>query len=192
MTSGDERTAPAVCAFLSTVLERIADKVAIVKPQSALFERMGWRGMRLLDKVIQHASNLGLLVLMDAKRGDIGSTATAYAGAFLTEDAPFRCDALTVNPFLGRDTLTPYLCTARETGAGVFVLLKTSNPGSGDYQDLAVGKGTLSEAIADSLRDLAGAHKGPETGWSSLGVVVGATYPKQADELRKILPESIF
>ena len=192
MTPHDERTVPAVCAFLSAVLERIGDKVAIVKPQAALFERLGWRGMQLLDKVIRQASNLGLLVLMDAKRGDIGSTATAYAGAFLTEDAPFRSDALTISPFLGRDTLTPYLDAARETGAGVFVLVKTSNPGSGDYQDLAVGNRTLSETIAHSLKDLAQAHVGPETGWSSLGVVVGATYPKQADELRKILPKSIF
>ena len=192
MTPDDERTAPAVGAFLTAVLDRLENRVAIVKPQSAFFERMGWRGIQVLDQVVRHAHDRGLLVLMDAKRGDIGSTATAYAEAYLADDAPLRSEALTISPFLGRDTLEPYLTVARDNGTGVFVLVKTSNPGSGDYQDLQIGNQSLSERIAGSLSGLANDMRGPETGWSSLGIVVGATYPKQGEQLREILPNVPF
>ena len=154
MTPEDERTAPAVGGFLTSVLDRLEGRVTIVKPQSAFFERMGWRGIKMLDKVVRHAHDRGLLVLMDAKRGDIGSTATAYAKAYLADDAPLRSEALTISPFLGRDTLEPYLNVARNNGTGVFILVKTSNPGSGDYQDLQIGKQSLSERIAGSLASL--------------------------------------
>jgi orotidine-5'-phosphate decarboxylase len=192
MTPEDERTAPAVGAFLTAVLDRLEERVAIVKPQSAFFERMGWRGIQMLDQIVRHARDRGLLVLMDAKRGDIGSTATAYAEAYLSDDAPLRAEAMTLSPFLGRDTLEPYLEVARANGAGVFVLVKTSNPGSGDYQDLHIGKQSLSERIAASLGALAADLAGPETGWSSLGIVVGATYPKQGEQIREILPNVPF
>jgi orotidine-5'-phosphate decarboxylase len=192
MTPEDERTAPAVGGFLTAVLDRLEGRVAIVKPQSAFFERMGWRGIKMLDKVVRHAHDRGLLVLMDAKRGDIGSTATAYAKAYLADDAPLRSEALTVSPFLGRDTLEPYLTVARNNGTGVFILVKTSNPGSGDYQDLQIGKQSLSERIARSLASLSDDMRGPKTGWSSLGIVVGATYPKQGQQLREILPNVPF
>ena len=192
MTPEDARTAPAVGAFLTAVLDRLEGRVAIVKPQSAFFERMGWRGIRMLDQIVRHAHYRGLLVLMDAKRGDIGSTATAYAEAYLADDAPLRSEALTISPFLGRDTLEPYLTVAKANGAGVFILVKTSNPGSGDYQDLQIGNQTLSERIAESLGSLASDIAGPETGWSSLGIVVGATYPKQGEQLREILPNVPF
>jgi orotidine-5'-phosphate decarboxylase len=192
MTPEDERTAPAVGAFLTAMLDRLEGKVAIVKPQSAFFERMGWRGIRTLDQIVRHAHDRGLMVLMDAKRGDIGSTATAYANAYLADDAPLRSEALTISPFLGRDTLEPYLDVAKANGGGVFILVKTSNPGSGDYQDLQIGNQTLSERIAESLGGLAGDITGPETGWSSLGIVVGATYPKQGEQLREILPKAPF
>ena len=192
MTPEDARTAPAVGAFLTAVLDRLEGRVAIVKPQSAFFERMGWRGIRMLDHIVRHAHDRGLLVLMDAKRGDIGSTATAYAEAYLADDAPLRSEALTISPFLGRDTLAPYLDVARANGAGVFILVKTSNPGSGDYQDLQIGDRSLSERIAESLGGLAVDIAGPQTGWSSLGIVVGATYPKQGEQLREILPRAPF
>jgi orotidine-5'-phosphate decarboxylase len=192
MTPADERTAPAVGAFLTAVLDRLEGRVAIVKPQSAFFERMGWRGIQMLDRVVRHAHDRGLLVLMDAKRGDIGSTATAYAEAYLADDAPLRSEALTISPFLGRDTLEPYLNVAKANGAGVFILVKTSNPGSGDYQDLQIGNQTLSERIAGSLGAMATDNIGPDTGWSSLGIVVGATYPKQGEQLREILPNVPF
>ncbi len=192
MTPDDARTAPAVGAYLAAVLDRLEGRVAIVKPQSAFFERMGWRGIQMLDQIVRHAHDRGLMVLMDAKRGDIGSTATAYAEAYLADDAPLRSEALTISPFLGRDTLEPYLNVARENGTGVFILVKTSNPGSGDYQDLQIGNQSLSGRIAESLGDLASDLAGPETGWSSLGIVVGATYPKQGEEIRGILPNVPF
>jgi orotidine-5'-phosphate decarboxylase len=192
MTPAGERTAPAVGAFLTAVVDRLEGRVAIVKPQSAFFERMGWRGIKMLDQVVRHAHDRGLLVLMDAKRGDIGSTATAYAEAYLADDAPMRSEALTISPFLGRDTLEPYLTVARDNGTGVFILVKTSNPGSGDYQDLKIGNQSLSERIAGSLGGLSDNMRGPETGWSSLGIVVGATYPKQGELLREILPNVPF
>lgn len=192
MTPDDPRTAPAVGAYLTAVLDRLEGRVAIVKPQSAFFERMGWRGIQMLDQVVRHARDRGMMVLMDAKRGDIGSTATAYAEAYLADDAPLRSEALTLNPFLGRDTLEPYLNVARRNGTGVFILVKTSNPGSGDYQDLQIGNQTLSERIGESLGGLAADLAGPETGWSSLGIVVGATYPKQGERIREILPTVPF
>ena len=116
------------------VVEAASGKTGIVKPQAGLFERHGWQGMRALANVCAAAQDLGLLVLMDAKRGDIGSTAEGYAAAYLAADAPFACDALTVNPYMGLDTLEPHVRTAEETEKGVIVLARTSNPGSADYQ----------------------------------------------------------
>ncbi|UUX48441.1 orotidine-5'-phosphate decarboxylase [Nisaea acidiphila] len=192
MSPGNPLTAPAVEAFLKAVLDRADGRVAVVKPQIAFFERMGWRGLRALDEVSAHARKRGMLVLLDAKRGDIGSTADAYAGAYLTADAPMPADAMTLNPYLGRDTLQPYLNAAKDTGRGLFILVKTSNPGSGDYQDLKVGNRSLAETVADSLKAMSGELEGPETGWSSLGIVVGATYPGEAERIREILPKTIF
>jgi orotidine-5'-phosphate decarboxylase len=192
MSPGNPLTAPAVEAFLKAVLDRAEGRVAVVKPQIAFFERMGWRGMRMLDEVSAHARKLGMLVLLDAKRGDIGSTADAYAGAYLAADAPMPSDAITLNPYLGRDTLQPFFTTAKENGRGLFILVKTSNPGSGDYQDLKIGNRSLAETVADSLKQMSGEMEGPETGWSSLGIVVGATYPGAAERIREILPRTIF
>ncbi|WP_193188810.1 orotidine-5'-phosphate decarboxylase [Nisaea sediminum] len=192
MSPGNPLTAPAVEAFLKAMLDRAEGRVAVVKPQIAFFERMGWRGMRMLDEVSAHARRLGMLVLLDAKRGDIGSTADAYAGAYLAADAPMPSDAITLNPYLGRDTLQPFFTTAKANGRGLFILVKTSNPGSGDYQDLKIGNRSLAETVADSLSQMSGEMEGPETGWSSLGIVVGATYPGEAERIREILPRTIF
>ena len=192
MSPGNPLTAPAVEAFLKAVLDRAAGKTAVVKPQSAFFERMGWRGIRALEEVCSHARKRGMLVLLDAKRGDIGSTADAYAGAYLTDDAPLPADALTLNPYLGMDTLEPFFTTAKAHGRGLFILVKTSNPGSGDFQDLKVGNCTLAETVANRLNTEADALAGGKTGWSSLGVVVGATYPGEAERIREIMPSTIF
>ena len=192
MSPGNPLTAPAVEAFLKAVLDRAAGKAAVVKPQIAFFERMGWRGIRALEEVCSHARKCGMLVLLDAKRGDIGSTADAYAGAYLTDDAPLPADALTLNPYLGMDTLEPFFTTAKAHGRGLFILVKTSNPGSGDFQDLKIGNRTLAETVADTLNTQADALAGEKTGWSSLGVVVGATYPGEAERIRQIMPRAIF
>ena len=192
MAPTDEQTTRAVGGFLTNVIDRIQDKVAIIKPQSAFFEFMGWRGIQLLEQIVQYAKSKGIMVLMDVKRGDIGTTSAIYASTYLSNESPLGGDAVTVNPYLGKDTLQPYFNSAQINGLGLFVLIKTSNVGSGDYQDLKIGKRTFFETIAKSL----GRHTidlcGSETGWSSLGIVVGATYPKQAEALRQILPNSLF
>ena len=192
MTPADPRTAKATKSFLMSVIDLLEYKIAIIKPQSAFFERMGWRGTQLLEEISSYARKKGLLVLMDAKRGDIGSTAEAYAQSFLTKDAPVKSDALTVNPFLGLDTLEPYIQAAKVNGRGVFVLVKTSNPGSGDFQDMMVEEKALFERIAEKLKPHSQNFEAPRTGWSSLGIVVGATYPAQAESLRELLPRTPF
>jgi orotidine-5'-phosphate decarboxylase len=192
MAVGDEATAEAVGAFLEAVIDRIAGRVAIVKPQVAFFERLGWRGLRELDRLVRHARDRDLLVLLDAKRGDVGSTAEGYAGAYLTPDAPMPVDAMTVNPYLGFDTLEPFVRAAHDNGRGLFVLVKTSNAGSGDLQDREVEGQPLFERVADGLTRPMQALAGPKTGWSSLGVVCGATWPDQARRVREALPRALF
>ena len=108
MLPGNPLTAPAVKVFLEAVLDRASGKIAVVKPQIAFFEQMGWRGLRALEEVCFHARKRGMLVVLDAKRSDIGSTASAYAGAYLADDAPLPVDALTLNPYLGMDSLEPF------------------------------------------------------------------------------------
>jgi orotidine-5'-phosphate decarboxylase len=192
MAADDERTADAVEAFLGTVIERIEGKVAIVKPQIAFFEQLGWRGIRALDRICAKARAADILVLLDAKRGDIGSTAEGYAAAYLARDAAMPVDALTLNPYLGFDTLEPFARVAGDAGRGLFVLVKTSNPGSGDLQDRDVDGEPLFGRVADGLARIEGALVGPKTGWSSLGVVCGATWPDQARRVREALPRALF
>jgi orotidine-5'-phosphate decarboxylase len=193
MEPSEATTSDAVRDFLDAVVDRLEGRVAIVKPQIAFFEQLGWPGLRLLRDVVARARSRGLLVLLDAKRGDVGSTAEAYARAYLGPGAPLRADALTVNPYLGRDALAPFVERAAAHGDGVFVLVKTSNPGSGDFQDRPLAGGEpLYEAVASALAEGARKLAGPETGWSSLGVVVGATYPEQAERVREQLPRSLF
>ena len=193
MHPGDPRTAESVEAFLLAVLERVGDRVAVVKPQIAFFEALGWRGIRVLERVVETARKQGLLVLLDAKRGDIGSTAAAYGGAYLDQDSPMPVDAMTLNPYLGRDSLDPFVERAQAHHKGLFVLVRTSNAGAEDFQSQALDSGrplfvVVAEAMEESGRKLAG----PETGWSSLGVVVGATWPGQAEEVREKLPHALF
>jgi orotidine-5'-phosphate decarboxylase len=147
----------------------------------------------VLDAVLQRCRRRGLLVLLDAKRGDIGSTAAAYARAYLEPDAPLRADALTVHPYMGDDGLAPFAEAAERAGAGVFALVRTSNPGAADLQDLAGPDGVpLYERVAQLLARRAPALRGPETGWSLLGAVVGATAPGQARRIRELLPHSVL
>ncbi len=202
MDPSDARTADAVEAFLGTIVERAAGRVAIVKPQIAFFERLGWRGLKALERLVAKARDADLLVLLDAKRGDIGSTAIGYAAAYLGRQAAITCDAMTLNPYLGLDSLTPFFDHVRQEGRGLFVLVKTSNPGSGDFQDRFVApeggkhdpapdRATLFEAVAEALAGEALALRGA-TGWSSLGVVVGATCPGESERVRERLPHSLF
>ncbi|MAG32480.1 MAG: orotidine-5'-phosphate decarboxylase [Deltaproteobacteria bacterium] len=192
MRAESASTADAVEAFLGAVIDRIAGRVAIVKPQIAFFEQLGWRGIRALDRLCARARRADLMVLLDAKRGDIGSTAEGYAGAYLASDAAMPVDAMTVNPYLGFDTLEPFARVANQAGRGIFVLVKTSNPGSGDLQDRDVEGQPLFGRVADGLARIEGTLAGPRTGWSSLGVVCGATWPDQARRVREALPHALF
>jgi orotidine-5'-phosphate decarboxylase len=195
MAPGDPQTVEAVEDFLTAVIDRIAGRVAIVKPQIAFFEQLGWRGMRLLEVICGRARVAGLLVLLDAKRGDIGSTAEGYATAYLAREAPLPVDAITLSPYLGFDTLAPFARVAGEAGRGLFVLVRTSNPGSGDLQDREVGGEPLYVRVAEGLAKMEAAEaalRGPRTGWSSLGVVCGATWPDQARRVRAALPRALF
>lgn len=191
MDPRDPRTALAVRDFLQAVLDRHAGRVAVVKPQAALFEQLGWRGLHVLEQVVEYARRLDMLVILDAKRGDIDSTAAAYA-RYLDPNGALPVDAITLNPWLGLDSLEPFVSMARQHGSGLFILVKTSNPGAADFQDLRIGGHPLFEQVARALAPTEERLRGEETGWSSLGVVVGATQPQDAPRVREILPRALF
>ncbi|MBL1067263.1 orotidine-5'-phosphate decarboxylase [Streptomyces sp. 7-21] len=158
--------------FARTVVEALADRVAVLKPQSAFFERHGARGLAVLERAVAEAREAGALVLLDVKRGDIGSTMAAYAEAYLAPGAPLRADAVTLSPYLGFESLRPAFDLARRHGAGVFVLARTSNPEGAEVQTAtAPGGGTLGARMLTALaRENAGARP-----LGSFGAVVGAT-----------------
>ncbi|MEW2129937.1 orotidine-5'-phosphate decarboxylase [Streptomyces sp. NPDC005435] len=158
--------------FSRTVVEAVADRVAVIKPQMAFFERFGSRGVAVLERVVQETRAAGALVVMDAKRGDIGSTMAGYAEAFLHKDAPLFSDALTVSPYLGYGSLAPAVALARETGTGLFVLALTSNPEGPEVQHAVRADGRT--VAATVLAHLAADNAGEEP-LGSFGAVVGAT-----------------
>lgn len=172
------------------VLEAVAGAVPCVKPQLACFERYGSGGVAVYERVVDHAKRLGLLVIADAKRGDIGISAAHYAEALLA--GGHAADAVTVNPYLGPDTLEPFVDTAASHDAGVFVLVRTSNPGSDALQSREIVDGrTVAEAVADTVTQLGAAHAGSH-GYSHVGAVVGATKPADAAALRARMPHALF
>ena len=178
-------------SFSLSCIEAAHNRVPAIKPQVALFEKFGPDGLGVLQRVASAARSAGLLVIMDAKRGDISSTSEAYADAWLGKNAPFYCDALTVNPFLGLDTLVPFIQQATRENNGLFILLKTSNQGSSDIQELYCEDKPVYQHLADRLSPIISSYNG-YTGWSSIGVVVGATNPKEAKFIRSVLPSSPF
>jgi len=173
--------------FCCEVIDVVAPLVPIVKPQLACFEMLGPHGMNALAEVILHARTKGLLVLADGKRGDIGSTAEAYAEGWLA--GCWGADALTVNPYLGLDSIEPFVKLAAERNAGIFVLVKTSNPGSKDFQDLQSDGRTIYEHVATGVEQFATRTAHGET-YGAVGAVVGATWPRQLDELRAAMPHT--
>jgi orotidine-5'-phosphate decarboxylase len=199
-----EAVAAAFEEFCGRVLDVVAGLVPVVKPQSAFFEACGPVGMAVLQRLLHKARGLGLVTILDSKRNDIASTATAYAdaafGGIRLDGKAFPvwdADALTVNPYLGRDGVEPFLQSARRSGAGLFVLVRTSNPGARQFQDLLVSgrKGEaprplyehVGAAVAAWARENLGA-----CGQGDVGAVVGATYPAELAALRRALPEVIF
>jgi orotidine-5'-phosphate decarboxylase len=180
--------------FCTGIVDAVAPYVVAVKPQVAFFEALGSDGWRALEQVSAYARDAGLLVIGDAKRGDVGSTARAYASAFLEprDGQPPLADALTLSPFLGRDSLDPFFAACRRDGAGVFLLVRTSNPGAAELQDAVLSDGRplwrqLAELVDQWGEDLVGAR-----GLSSVGAVVGATVPRIVGEARREMPRAII
>jgi orotidine-5'-phosphate decarboxylase len=187
LESNQEEIAAAVLSFNQNLLDAVADMTAVVKPQMAFYEKLGVPGMECLWQTMAYAKRKGLLILLDGKRNDIGSTAKAYAESYL-EQKKIAADAITINPYLGRDGVLPFL-ENKEKGA--FALLRTSNPSAVDLQDLKLDGGrTVYQAVGDFLQDLGRDYMG-ECGYSNLAAVVGATYPKELKEIRSQL-DSVF
>ncbi len=185
-------TAHAVEEFCFRVIDLIAADVAVVKPQASLFERLGWKGWHALERVIRYARAAGLLVLLDAKRGDIAETGTAYAQAYLSPDSSCNVDAMTVNPYLGPESLAPFIIEAEKFGRGIVVLVRNSNPDSSFYQALDTASGPFFAVIAASLAKWQDRLAGEVSGWSSLGVTVAATHSDDTDRIRMALPHALF
>ena len=178
--------------FCFSLLDAAVGLVPAIKPQIALFEQLGPDGMKLLSSLCKHAHSQNFLIIMDAKRGDIGSTSQAYANAYLGKDAPFPSDALTINPWLGIDSLEPFFKKASETSSGLFVLVHTSNKGSKDIQEMSLSTGIKCyEHLANILKPIVEKNKGA-LGLSSIGVVSGATFREESVALRKLLPNAPF
>ena len=179
-------------AFSQAIIEAATGLVPAIKLQVAFFEQHGPDGLRLLSSLAIAAKQRELLVIMDAKRGDIGTTAQAYAEAWLGPDSIFAADALTLNPYMGFDSLKPFVRQARQTRSGVFILVRTSNPGSADLQQLMIdGKPTWAH-VAAGLVEMVKEHTDPTCNLSSVGIVVGATGPKDALAVRDLLPTAPF
>jgi len=179
--------------FCREIIDVVAELVPAVKPQAAFFEELGPAGMLALGNVIAYARGKGLLVILDGKRNDIGSTAEAYARGLLGRDgqSAWEADALTISPYLGADSLRPFIDVASERGAGLFVLVKTSNPGSHMLQDQKLAEGTVYRRVADYVEAQSATTSG-DRGYGIVGAVVGATYPAQLSELRTAMPQTWF
>lgn len=185
--------------FCRAVIDGVADVAAAVKPQSAFFEQLGPSGVRALGEVVEHAQRAGLPVILDAKRADIGSTMTAYTSATVgrvslagQDKVVIDADAVTANPYLGVDALEPLLGACDEFGKGAFVLVRTTNPGSGAVQQLVLADG---RSVADAVADLvhaAGRDRRGASGYSSVGAVVALTHPEHARTLRARLPHALL
>ncbi|QDV26245.1 orotidine-5'-phosphate decarboxylase [Aureliella helgolandensis] len=192
--SGDRSAvAKATECYCREVIDAVASVTPVVKPQAAFFELLGPAGMLALAGVIKHATKAGVLVLLDGKRGDIGSTAEGYADAYLGRESAWGCDALTVNPYLGDDTLEPFVHGAVRHGAGIFVLVKTSNPGSGFLQDQVLSGENQGQTVFERMADLVQSHAAATqgtSGYGAVGAVVGATYPQQLAALRQRMPNA--
>jgi orotidine-5'-phosphate decarboxylase len=174
-------------SFCCEIVEACAPYVAAVKPQLAFYEARGIEGLRTFVEVVKTARRLGLITIADAKRGDIGSTSAAYAEAFLG-DGDFACDAVTINPYQGSDATMPFIARVAG-GRGVFVLVKTSNPSSGEFQDVQAGERAMWETVAARVNGWGGDFIGA-SGLSPVGAVVGATYPAHARHARELMPHA--
>lgn len=193
-----EGAANAILQFNRGLIDSLCDIVPAVKPQCAYYEMYGWHGVKALYETISYANDKGMFVITDGKRNDIGTTMEAYATAHLgvtsiedVSSSAFGADALTVNGYLGTDGIAPLLKVCRAEDKGIFVLVKTSNPSSGELQDKLLGEKTVYETMGEMCESW-GADSIGKYGYSSVGAVVGATYPEQLTELRKKLKTTFF
>ncbi|MDI6732908.1 MAG: orotidine-5'-phosphate decarboxylase [Planctomycetota bacterium] len=182
-------TPSAIFEFNKSIIDIVKDYAVAVKPQSAFYERYHSEGVKCFFDTIEYAHKQGLIVIADVKRSDIASTAQAYAEAYLENSS---ADSITVNPFLGVDSIEPFTKSCADKGKGLFILLKTSNPGSKDFQDVVLQDGRkLYELIAEKISIIGKGFIGTK-GYSSVGAVVGATFPEEARIIRGLLPLAIF
>ena len=190
-----EAAADAIFEFNKKIVDAVYDLIPAVKPQIAMYEQFGIPGLMAYKQTVDYCHEKGLLVIGDAKRGDIGSTSTAYAIGHLgkvkigsTEIAPIDTDFLTINPYMGSDSVVPFVEECKKYDKGLFILVKTSNPSSGEFQDQKVGKKTVYELVGKKV-DEWGAEL-VKNGYSDVGAVVGATYPEMGEVLREIMPKA--
>ena len=190
-----EAAADAIFEFNKKIVDAVYDLIPAVKPQIAMYEQFGIPGLMAFKKTLDYCHEKGLLVIGDAKRGDIGSTSTAYAIGHIgkvkvgsTEIAPIDTDFLTINPYMGSDSVVPFVEECKKNDKGLFILVKTSNPSSGEFQDQKVGKKAVYELVGKKV-DEWGAEL-VKNGYSDVGAVVGATYPEMGEVLRRIMPKA--
>ena len=191
--------ADAILQFNKGLIDALCDIVPAVKPQAAYYERLGWRGMEAMEQTIRYAHDKGMFVIADIKRGDIGSTAEAYSDGWLgsvkvgeTDCTAFDADCVTLNGYMGSDSVNPFLKTCQEKNKCVFLLVKTSNPGSGEYQDLKMEHGDLACEVMGDLVEKWGAGTAGKYGFTRAGAVVGATYPEQLANMRRRLKNTFL
>ncbi|MCQ2527608.1 MAG: orotidine-5'-phosphate decarboxylase [Saccharofermentans sp.] len=195
----EQAAADAIYEFNTSLIDAVCDIVPAIKPQFAYYEMYGVKAIEVLKKTIEYAQSKGMLVIADAKRNDIGTTATAYSEGIIGSTdvegqkiSMFGADCVTVNGYLGVDGIKPFTDVCARDGKGIFALVRTSNPSAGDLQDLKLEDGrTVYEAMADKVAEW-GADLVGENGFSSVGAVVGATWPEQAVEIRKRMPTNLI
>lgn len=189
----------AIYQFNVGLMDALCDIVPAVKPQAAYYENLGWQGMEMLERTIRYAKSKGLFVIADIKRGDIGSTATAYAEGWLSgadiegqQFKSFDADCVTLNGYMGSDSIKPFLEAAKVEDKCAFVLVKTSNPGSGELQDVKTADGRTVYQVMGTLNESIAAGTEGKYGYTMAGAVTGATYPEQIRQLRADLPHTFF
>lgn len=192
-----EGAAEAVWQYNKAIVDAIYDLIPAVKPQIAMYEQFGLPGLAVFKKTVDYCKEKGLVVIGDVKRGDIGSTSAAYATAHLGKVkvggsmiTPFGEDFATVNPYLGTDGIKPFIDVCKEEKTGLFILVKTSNPSSGEFQDQLVNGKPLYELVGEKVAEWADSFMGEE--YSYIGAVVGATYPEMGKVLRRVMPKSFI
>ena len=191
--------AEAIYQFNRGLIDALCGIVPAVKPQSAYYERLGWRGMEVMERTIRYAREKGMYVIADIKRGDIGSTAAAYADGWLGETKVggasypvFDADCVTLNGYMGSDSVNPFLDVCRERDKSCFVLVKTSNPGSGELQNIPAGEGSTVYGVMARLLEQWGAGTEGACGYTRVGAVTGATHPKELQEIRAMMPHTFL